>query len=136
MMRPRTRARAEIPTSSMADIAFLLLVFFLVTTVFDEERGLPITLPEGEQDVPAENVLHIIAHADGRVGVRRGEAPQVHWTRPEGIAGIWREAVAQRPGMIAAVHTAPDAAYGRMVDVLDALQEAGAIRISLQVAKE
>jgi biopolymer transport protein ExbD len=52
MLRPHTRARAEIPTSSMADIAFLLLVFFLVTTVFDEERGLPTQpLPQPEQPI-------------------------------------------------------------------------------------
>ena len=42
LMRKKNRPTGEIPTSSMADIAFLLLVFFLVTTVFDEERGAPI----------------------------------------------------------------------------------------------
>ena len=51
LMRKKNRPTGEIPTSSMADIAFLLLVFFLVTTVFDEERGLPIVLPEPQEEV-------------------------------------------------------------------------------------
>ncbi|HCN24037.1 MAG TPA: biopolymer transporter ExbD, partial [Candidatus Marinimicrobia bacterium] len=39
----------EIPTSSMADIAFLLLIFFLVTTTIDIDKGLGLVLPaEGE----------------------------------------------------------------------------------------
>ena len=40
----------EIPTSSMADIAFLLLIFFLVTTTIDMDKGLGMVLPaEGEE---------------------------------------------------------------------------------------
>ena len=39
----------EIPTASMADIAFLLLIFFLVTTTIDMDKGLGLVLPpEGE----------------------------------------------------------------------------------------
>jgi biopolymer transport protein ExbD len=36
----RTSPRSEIPTSSMADIAFLLIIFFMVTTVFSATKGL------------------------------------------------------------------------------------------------
>ncbi len=135
MMRKRNRPSGAIPTSSMADIAFLLLVFFLVTTVFDEERGLPIVLPEQgeEQEVSQKNVLHLTVLEDGTVEVKRGESPTVQRVTARDIAGIWRLGFQQNQNLIAAVKTAPDAPYRNMVAVLDQLQSAGAQRISLQI---
>jgi biopolymer transport protein ExbD len=45
----------------MADIAFLLLIFFMATTIFKLEEGLPVTLPRAEmgQRVPRNKVAHI-----------------------------------------------------------------------------
>jgi biopolymer transport protein TolR len=40
MAQKKQRAAPEINASSMADIAFLLLIFFLVTTTIDVERGI------------------------------------------------------------------------------------------------
>jgi biopolymer transport protein ExbD len=53
--------KGRVPTSSMADIAFLLLIFFMVTTIFKMEEGLPVTLPRAEagQRVPRQQVSHI-----------------------------------------------------------------------------
>ena len=45
MAKKRRFKGGEIPTSSMADIAFLLLIFFLVTTTIDTDKGLGIVLP-------------------------------------------------------------------------------------------
>ena len=45
LLQKKSKVSDEIPTASMADIAFLLLIFFLITTVFDEEKGLPIVCP-------------------------------------------------------------------------------------------
>lgn len=135
MMRKRNRPSGAIPTSSMADIAFLLLVFFLVTTVFDEERGLPIVLPEAteEVEVSQKNVLHLTVLEDGTVEVKRGESPTVQRVSARDIAGIWRLGFQQNQNLIAAVKTAPNAPYRNMVAVLDQLQSAGAERISLQI---
>lgn len=51
------RLTAEPPTSSMADIAFLLLTFFLVTTVIPDKKGLPLLLPQWNS-LPTEAPLH------------------------------------------------------------------------------
>lgn len=45
-IKKRKLKDAEIPTGSMADIAFLMLLFFLVSTVFDVDTGIGLTLPE------------------------------------------------------------------------------------------
>ena len=59
----------EIPTSSMADIAFLLLIFFLVTTTIDIDKGLGLVLPaEGETiEIKKKNILNCLINSSGMV---------------------------------------------------------------------
>ena len=134
IMKRKLKVSDEIPTASMADIAFLLLVFFLTTTVFNEERGLPIVLPEQseEQDVSPKNLIFFIVQPDGRVVVRRGESEQEQTVAYNQVAGILRHAIAANSNLIAAIQTHPDAPYRHMVNTLDEVKLSGAERISLQ----
>ncbi len=131
----KSKVTDEVPSASMADIAFLLLIFFLVTTTFPKDKGLAIVLPEQSEEVEVsqKNIIHIIIQANGIVDLKRGESPQVQQVRPNDIEGIWRQEVAENANLIAAVKTHPDAPYKFMVDVLDALHMAGAERVSLQL---
>lgn len=56
LMKKKQIPSAEIPSSSMADIAFLMLIFFLVATVIDVDTGIGITLPEFVEDVETVEV--------------------------------------------------------------------------------
>lgn len=134
MMKKKERASSEVPTSSMADIAFLLLVFFLVTTVFDEEKGLTMVLPEAENEVEISptNIMFFQVQPSGVVHVKRGESPQIQEIRSSDVGATWRADFAANENLVAAVMTAPNAPYRFMIDVLDQLQTAGAERISLQ----
>lgn len=73
LLKPRKKRDAEIPSSSMADIAFLLLIFFLVTTTIDADKGIYMQLPPklDENNPPPEinqrNLLNILVNADGQV---------------------------------------------------------------------
>ena len=138
MQGKKQKVSDQIPTSSMADIAFLLLVFFLVTTIFDEEKGLSIVLPEtgNEAEVSQKNVLHLSIQPTGIVEVKRGESPQIQQVNAAEIGAIWRLEVSQNPNLIAAVKTAPNAPYRYMVDVLDQLQAVGASRVNLALLEE
>jgi biopolymer transport protein ExbD len=133
--KKKKKVSDSVPMSSTADIAFLLLIFFLVTTTFPKDKGLSIVLPEpGEEaQVSQKNILHLIIQPDGIVEVKHGESQQVQRMRASEIAGLWRQEVATNPNLIAAVKTHPDAPYKFMIDVLDGLHTAHADRISLQV---
>ena len=67
----KSRAASDIPTCSLADIAFLLMIFFMVTTVFQTDRERPIIWPEAEAaekiDEKQKNILNIWMERDGRV---------------------------------------------------------------------
>lgn len=138
MLHRKQRVSDEIPTASMADIAFLLLVFFLTTTVFNEEKGLPIVLPEEkeEQEVSPKNLLFLIIQRDGSVIVRRGESEQEQVVSYRQIEGILRQELAANENLIAAIKTDPEAPYRHMINVLDEVKAAGAERISLQMVGE
>lgn len=136
--KKKLKVSSEIPTASMADIAFLLMIFFLVTTTFPKDRGLAIVLPEQgvEAQVSQRNILHLIVQPNGIVDVRRGESQQVQQLRPQEVEALWRQEVTANPNIIAAVKTHPEAPYRYMIDVLDALHEANAERISLQILEQ
>ena len=66
------RAAPTIPTASLADIGFLLLVFFLVATTIGAEMGLPAGLPgigEAPRRVAAGTLLSVDVRADGAVAL-------------------------------------------------------------------
>jgi biopolymer transport protein ExbD len=63
----------EIPSSSLADIAFLLLIFFMVTTVFRQTRDRPIVWPQAEAtqriDEKRQNIMHVWLERNGDVWI-------------------------------------------------------------------
>jgi len=67
----RSKASEEIPSSSLADIAFLLLIFFMVSTVFPSDRERPINWPEAaaaqKTDEKKKNILNVWIQKDGSV---------------------------------------------------------------------
>ena len=137
LIRRKSKVEDRIPTSSMADIAFLLLVFFLTTTVFDEEQGLQVVLPEqgeeAEEEVSPKNLIFYLVQPDGSVIVRRGESQAEQRVTARQVEGIMRQSLTANPLIIGVVQTSPDATYEHMIDVLDAIQAAGATRFSLQL---
>jgi len=67
----KNKASSDIPSSSLADIAFLLLIFFMVTTVFQTDRDRPIEWPEAQAaekiDEKQKNILNVWMQRDGTV---------------------------------------------------------------------
>jgi biopolymer transport protein ExbD len=73
LLKKKKSREVEIPTSSMADIAFLLLIFFLVTTTIDVDTGIGMTLPPKPDEttppppVADRNLLAILVNENGQI---------------------------------------------------------------------
>lgn len=134
-IKRRFTIKAEIPTASMADIAFLMIIFFISTTIFSEEKGLQLVLPEaqaGEVKVSPRNIFHVFVYPDGTVSVRPGRDPNEQIIQLHQLEGIMRTEIESNPLIIAAVKVDPEASYENMINVLDELRLAEAERISIQ----
>jgi biopolymer transport protein ExbD len=130
--KKKASTSSKIPTSSMADIAFLLLIFFMVSTVLKLEEGLPIALPKAEaaQDIPRENVIHIWVDRTGKISIND------MIVTVKSVEGIVAQRIRQNPGIIVAFYTDEGAPYRVMSDIMEQLKRASAVRVSFASKKE
>ncbi|MEM1179250.1 MAG: biopolymer transporter ExbD [Acidobacteriota bacterium] len=111
----------EIPTSSMADIAFLLIIYFMVTTTFAATRGLDFSLPK-EDDTPPivekeDSVLiEILPNGDLLVDQKPMDAGE--------IVGYLKPKLQNNPKKPVIIKPQPESPYGYMVQVFDELRRA------------
>ena len=127
MIKKQRRPMQEINSSSMADIAFLLLVFFLVTTTISMDKGISLVLPsEGnELEVNRKNIVNILMNESGKVLL--DDKP----TKVNAISGIVQRKLSGNPNLIFSVQTHPRTKYQDYLNVLDQLKEAKASKISI-----
>ena len=133
LSKRKKKAPPEVSMASTSDIAFLLLIFFIVSTVFNLEMGLTMILPSGPTEsaahVSRKNILEVKAHSDNTVTI--GGAP----VRVDAIEDIVRDAQDANPKVVVVIETSPEANYGIMVDILDELKKAQIKKISLKMGK-
>jgi biopolymer transport protein ExbD len=123
--KPKT---LEIASASMADIAFLLLIFFLVTTTIDVDKGIGLTLPDprGEKKAIREkNITNLLINEAGQVLLDLKEVPVLQ------IKDVIKEKISENPKLIVSVKTDRNTPYNIYVAVLDQLKLANARKISL-----
>ena len=127
MIQKNRRPAQEVNSSSMADIAFLLLVFFLVTTTISMDKGISLVLPsEGnELEVNRKNIVNILMNESGKVLL--DDRP----TKVNAIKSIVEKKLASNPNLIFSVQTHPRTKYQDYLNVLDQLKEAKATKISI-----
>ena len=127
LTKPRRAAMQEINSSSMSDIAFLLLVFFLVTTTISLDKGISLILPaEGnELEVNRKNITSILINDKGKVLM--DDSP----TRINQIKSKATKKIAENSNIIFSVMTHKNTKYEDYILVLDQLKQAKATKISI-----
>jgi biopolymer transport protein ExbD len=120
-------SRPNIPTASTGDIAFLILIFFMSTSIFAKEKGLKIVLPEkGEATkIKAENILAVAVNPAGQVLV----GDQV--VNIPDVRELIVKRLAENKDLAIALRVSRRAPYNTMIQVFDELKLAKAERISL-----
>jgi biopolymer transport protein ExbD len=123
--RARTHG-GRIPTESMADIAFLLMIFFITSTVLRIEQGLPVDLPRAQTVMrqPRELIVHVWLDATGR--------PMIDdlFVGYDDIAPILAEKLRRNPSLVVAVNSDRRTAYTYVHRLLGELKKAEAVRVS------
>jgi biopolymer transport protein ExbD len=135
----RRNVSDEIPTASMADIAFLLIVYFMVTTTFTATRGLDFAPPKDDDNPPViekEDSVLIEIRSSGDIIVDQ-KPMQV-----EDLIDYLKPKLERNPAKPVIIRPDPSAPYGRMVDVMDELRQGKdkglkeEVRISLPTQRE
>ncbi len=122
----------EIPTSSMADIAFLLLIFFMATTIFKMEEGLPVTLPRAEagQRVPRNKVAHIWVMNAREMTIDDNLITLVD------IVPLLRAKLAEDPALIVGLNIDKAVPWEIASEVIEMMKEAQALNASFTTDRE
>ena len=126
------RRGVRIDMTPMVDVAFLLLIFFMVTTVFRRPQALEITLPSEKNDVemPENNVLQIRVQDTGKAFWNIG-LEQPNEIAVNDLHTIVAEQRGANPALAAVIKIDRKAPYHFMVDVLDEVTLGSLKRFSL-----
>jgi biopolymer transport protein ExbD len=118
----RKKEEPEIPTASMADIAFLLIVFFMLTTVFSANKGMEHILPpkdDTEDPVEPEEAIYIHIFPGGNFEMDKTSYSIEQVDKVFEYVNGKVQVNAKKPII---VHTNREAKYGDMISVLDQLK--------------
>ncbi len=134
MLLGKKRERdVEIPSASLSDIVFLLLIFFLVTTAIDTEKGLDLVLPppgDIEIKIPKKNITNLLVNASGQV-LLDNELVDIR-----DISRIIKDKIYENNLLVVSLKTDKETKFEDYIRVLDQLKKAEAKRISIAEPEE
>ena len=133
MKLARREVPSEIPTASMADVAFLLIIFFLVASFYSVTRGVQFSLPRYDEatvnvEPEASVLVEIGADSSLRVDDRSMQLDQ--------LGDYLRPKLAVNPAKPVIMRTALDAPYSAMTDVFDELRQVGVRNVVIPTQAE
>jgi biopolymer transport protein ExbD len=127
-LKRRAKAVSEIPSSSLADMAFLLLIFFMVSTSFPKEQPRTFTPPEAAATERLEehrrDVLHVYVERDESIYINDERTPV------EQVSDVLAPVVRENDRIVILIRSDRDVSYGIIDQVMKEFQQAGALRVS------
>ena len=136
--KKKSKAKQEIPTASLPDIIFMLLIFFMVTTVLREvELKVRVQLPDAEaiQKIEQKRLVSYVyigperlegnQLGDSRVQIDDALVPEITEVRQ-----IMFRRLQDEPRTIVSLRVDEESETGILYDVQQELREAGTLRIN------
>ena len=123
----KTQLSSEIPTSSMHDIIFMLLIFFMVTTVLREYSGLPVNIPKAEKIEKLKgkrHTAHIWVSKEGLVSIND------RLFAVQDVAKIMYEKRVSDPQLIVSLKADEEAKMELISSIHEELREADALKLN------
>jgi len=129
--RQSSQQEFRIDLTSLIDVVFLLIIFFMVTTTFQARSGISVNLPESSTDMPTEEFKRVVIslREDGNMYFRDTEVSQ------EALAEQLKAAAAANPKTLVIIRADKHVAHGRVVSVMDAARSAGLTRLGIATVK-
>jgi biopolymer transport protein ExbD len=125
----KNKAASAIPSSSLADMAFLLLIFFMVTTVFRRDQPRTYEPPEAaatqKLDTPRKDILHIYIERDGSIFINDAVVAPAQIAPV--VGPLYRDS---QQRLMIVLRADRDVPYLYVDQVQKALQEARAVRVT------
>jgi biopolymer transport protein ExbD len=125
----RVEEDAAIDMTPMLDIVFIMLIFFIVTTVFVKEAGIEVNKPSGSLAVMPKNAnIFIAITEDGKVWIDKRPV------ETDLIRSNLERLMAEQPSDVIIIQADKKSEHGLVVEVMDQIKAAGIDRISIATA--
>ncbi len=105
--------------SSMTDVVFLLLVFFMVTSTFIFPTALEVNLPQSTEQTQLKPMTRVYVMADSTLWGAYDDADPVQLANSAALIDFLKQVQEQDPESGIAVYGDASASYGRIIDVLN-----------------
>jgi biopolymer transport protein ExbD len=133
-LQPGDQDEPEINLTPLIDVVFLLLIFFMVSTTFEQQSRIQIELPEATATPTEAEVesLEIVIDAQGRYFI--GERQVVN-TQLKTLKAAISKAIAGRDGLTVIIRADASTPHQAVITALDATSQLGLTQISLATSK-
>ena len=125
LRRPKRRIGVRIDMTPMVDIAFLLLIFYMVTTVFAAPQAMEINLPEpSDESIPVKRSNLLVIRVDGQDGFwfSHGEEEQMVPFKEDSLRTLLYTKNRENALLNTLIVIHPNAKYNDCINILDEIE--------------
>ena len=129
--KKKPRYAIQAPLTSLIDIVFMLLIYFLLTTNFMVDEGISIKLPQARASAPqTQQEITVYVDREGRTYIHNKPIPE------EMLFKTIKEMIGGQPDRLVVVKADREVILNRAVKVMDLAKAAGAGRLCLATEKD